>query len=83
MTQMLKAQGKPLETIEAAELGVLPALQLLQGERARAPGGAGRCSAILPPSALCHQLTGFTDSSVEQPASSPARAGTVTGKHQP
>jgi len=34
------------------------------------PGGGGRCCAIAPPCASCHQLTGFIDDVDEQPASS-------------
>jgi polyhydroxyalkanoate synthase len=39
-----------------------------------APGGAGRCSAILPPCSVCHQFTGFTDDDDEHPAKSPQAA---------
>lgn len=42
-----------------------------------APGGAGRSSAILPPSWRCHQLTGFNDDCAEHPASSQPAATSV------
>jgi hypothetical protein len=52
------------------------------GYAASAPGGGGRCSAILPPSWRCHQFTGLIED-VEHPVRRQARAARTTAGRSP
>lgn len=48
------------------------------GYAASAPGGGGRCSAILPPCERCHQFTGFIEDVEEHPVSRQAATAMVS-----